>query len=122
MEIKGVIIAVLPLQEGQGKNGPWYKQEYILETETQYPKKICFSLWNDKIDEYNLFAGLKVTAKIDIESREYNSRWYTEIKAYKVEKEIAPVNQQKPPASKPQEHPRQPTVFDQEGPEDDLPF
>lgn len=87
MEISGEIIAVLPLVEGQGKNGPWFKQEYILEIPSQYPKKVCFSLWGNKIDEYNLLAGQKVTAHIDIESRDYNSRWYTEVKCWKIEKE-----------------------------------
>lgn len=87
MEITGEIIAILPLVEGQGKNGPWFKQDNIIEVPGQYPKKVCFSLWGNKIDEYNLQAGQKVTAHIDIESREYNSRWYTEVKAWKVEKQ-----------------------------------
>lgn len=88
MQIQGTIIAILQLQQGPKKNGEqWFKQEYILEVPGQYPKKVCFSLWGSKIDEYNLHENDKVTAHIDVESREYNSRWYTEIKAWKVEKD-----------------------------------
>jgi hypothetical protein len=76
------------MQEGEKRNGEkWFKQEYILEVPGQYPKKVCFSLWGDKIGECSLRENDKVTAHIDVESREYNSRWYTEIKAWKVEKE-----------------------------------
>lgn len=88
MQIQGTIIAILPMQQGTKRNNEtWFKQEYILEVPGQYPKKVCFSLWGNKIDECNLHENDKVTAHIDIESREYNSRWYTEVKAWKVEKE-----------------------------------
>lgn len=86
MEITGEIVAILPLVEGQGKNGPWFKQDNILEVPGQYPKKVCFSLWGTKIDEYNLKVGQKVTVHPDIESREYNGRWYTEVKGWKIDK------------------------------------
>jgi hypothetical protein len=45
MQIKGTIIALLPLQTGQGKNGQWRKQDIIIETQDQYPKKVCISIW-----------------------------------------------------------------------------
>lgn len=84
MDIKGKIIQTLPLQTGMGKKGQWKKQEYILETEGQYPKKVCFSVWGDKIEEYGLGEGDRVEVSLDLESREYNGRWYTEAKAFKV--------------------------------------
>ncbi|TLV00113.1 DUF3127 domain-containing protein [Dyadobacter luticola] len=86
MELTGKVIALLPEVQGQGKNGTWRKQEFILEIPSQYPKKVCISLWGDKIDQADLGINDSVTASIDIESREYNSRWYTEVKAWKVEK------------------------------------
>lgn len=85
MEIKGTIISILPLQSGQSKNGQWRKQEFIIETSGQYPKKICFNLWGDKIDQFPLNISQQVTVVFDLESREYNSRWYTEAKAFKLE-------------------------------------
>ncbi len=49
LEIIGKIIEILPEKSGQSANGEWRKQEYILETETSYSKKICFADWGNKI-------------------------------------------------------------------------
>ena len=81
MEIKGRIIHILPLQEGVSKAGnPWKKQEYVLETLDQYPKKVCFDLFGDKADQYRAEIGDEVVLSFDIESREYNGRWFNEIR------------------------------------------
>lgn len=88
MEISGKIIAVLPLASGQGKNGLWRSQDYVLETADQYPKKVCFNLFNDKIDQFPMAIDDQVNVSFDIESREYNGRWYTTIRAWKVEKNV----------------------------------
>lgn len=102
MEIKGKVIAILAEQSGQGKNGEWRSQDFILETSDQYPKKVCINLFGDKIammPEINQDA----TVSFDIESREYNGRWFTTVRAWKVEVENAktndPVNQIQPSAS-----------------------
>ena len=87
VEIKGKIIEILPEKSGQSANGEWRKQEYILETESNYPKKICFMAWGDKIGEFNLQQGENVEVSVDLESREYNGRWYTDVKAWKVSKD-----------------------------------
>ena len=87
MEIKGKIIEILPEKSGQSANGEWRKQEYILETDSNYPKKICFMAWGDKIGEFNLQQGENVEVSVDLESREYNGRWYTDVKAWKVSKD-----------------------------------
>ena len=87
VEIKGKIIEILPEKSGQSANGEWRKQEYILETDTSYPKKICFMAWGDKIGEFNLQQGENVEVAVDLESREYNGRWYTDVKAWKVSKD-----------------------------------
>ena len=87
MEIKGKIIEILPEKSGQSANGEWRKQEYVLETESSYPKKICFMAWGDKIGEFNLKQGENVEVSVDLESREYNGRWYTDVKAWRVNRE-----------------------------------
>ena len=84
MEINGKIIQLLEEKSGESAKGPWRKQEYILETEGQYPKKICFMVWSDKIDELAIKTGENLVVSIDIESREYNGRWYTDVKAWQV--------------------------------------
>lgn len=86
MEITGKVVNILPLVKGQGRNGEWRKQEFILETPGQYPKQVCLSLWGDKIDESGLTQGEEIKAMIDIQSREHNGRWYTEVRAWKIEK------------------------------------
>ena len=86
LEIKGKIIEVLPEKSGQSANGEWRKQEYVLETDANYPKKICFMAWGDKIREFDLKQGEAVEVSVDLESREYNGRWYTDVKAWKVSK------------------------------------
>jgi hypothetical protein len=85
MEISGSIIQVLPLQSGESKNGAWKKQDFVIETEGTYPKKVCISMWGDKINENLITMGTAVTASIEVESREYNGRWYTDVKAWRIE-------------------------------------
>jgi hypothetical protein len=87
MDLSGKIIGQLPEVGGNSKSGnAWRKQEYILETGGQYPKKVCIALWGDKIEQFGLKVGEQVTLGIDVESREYNGRWYTEVKAYKADR------------------------------------
>ncbi|CUH46411.1 DUF3127 domain-containing protein [Ruegeria atlantica] len=84
MEISGKIIEILPEKSGASANGTWRKQEYVLETDGQYPKKICFMAWGDKIDQFEIRKDESLTVSIDLESREYNGRWYTDVKAWKI--------------------------------------
>ena len=84
MELSGKIIQLLPEKSGESARGPWRKQEYILETDGQYPKQVCFMAWSDKIDEFAIKEGENLVLSIDLESREYNGRWYTDVKAWKV--------------------------------------
>jgi hypothetical protein len=86
MELKGKVIQLLPMQSGMGKKGPWKKQEFIVETQTQYPKKVCLSAWGDKVEQFGIAVGDVVNVSVDLESREYNGRWYTEARAWKLEK------------------------------------
>jgi hypothetical protein len=87
MEIKGKIINVQPLQTGEGRNGTWKKQDYVLEynLDSQYPKKMMFNLWGDKIDQFAIKEGQDVKVDFDIDCREYNGRWYNDIRAWRVE-------------------------------------
>lgn len=83
MEIKGKIIHKLPPQGGISKSGTaWKKQEYVLETLDSYPKQVKFDFFGDKADNNILEIGDIVTIQYDIESREFNGRWYTDIHAY----------------------------------------
>lgn len=86
MDISGKVIQILPKQTGAGKNGPWEKQDYVIEIQGTYPKKVCFNLWGNKISQFDIKEGEFVNIGIDIESREYQGRWYTDVRAWKVER------------------------------------
>ena len=87
MEIVGKIIQVLPLQEGVGRNGnPWKLQGYVLETIENYPRKVHFEVFGeDRIKNNPCEMDQIVTVSFDIESREFNGRWYTSIRAWKIQ-------------------------------------
>jgi hypothetical protein len=85
MQLTAKLTQLLPLQSGSGKNGIWKKREIIVETEDQYARKVCIAIWGDKIDESILLIGNKLSIQFDLESREYNNRWYTDVKAWKIE-------------------------------------
>jgi hypothetical protein len=121
LELSGKVITILPEQTGSGKNGVWVRQDFVLETSEQYPKKICFSAWGDKAAIVkNLTQGVSVKVSFNAESREYNGRWYTDLRVWKLEVSgsITTSSQEVP----------LPTENDQfisnsnEEPENDLPF
>ncbi|MFC2114811.1 DUF3127 domain-containing protein, partial [Bacteroidota bacterium] len=67
MELKGKLIKLLAIQSGEGKNGTWKKQEFIVETSGQFPKKVCFSLWGDKVEQLSNTENKDVTVLFDLE-------------------------------------------------------
>ena len=87
MDVVGKIIQVLPAQEGIGKNGnPWKVQPYVLETLDQYPRKVHFEVFGeDRIKQNPCDVDQLVTVSFDIESREFNGRWYTSIRAWRIQ-------------------------------------
>ncbi|MDE6576706.1 MAG: DUF3127 domain-containing protein [Muribaculaceae bacterium] len=83
MEIEGRIIMDLPLQQGTSKAGnPWRKKEWVLETFGPYPKKIVFYAFGDRIETLQIEPGRDYTVSVDIESREFNGKWYTDVRAF----------------------------------------
>jgi hypothetical protein len=88
LELSAKLIKKLPEVTGTGKNGSnWIKQEFVLETQDQYPKKVCMSVWGDKTQDLApLQEGEIVKVQFNVESREYNDRWYTEIRAYRLDR------------------------------------
>ncbi|RYC69410.1 DUF3127 domain-containing protein [Spirosoma sordidisoli] len=138
LELIGKLVKVLPEVTGQGKNGPWNKQEFVIETlDSQYPKKVCLTAWGEKASDLKQFAdGDTLKATFSAESREYNDRWYTELRAFRIELTEgdgagAPAPGYAAPAGRPAQasrpaQPSQPagmpfnTTFDDES--NDLPF
>ena len=85
LNISGIVLNILPLQTGTSKAGnQWKKQDFILETGGQYPRKVCICLFGDNVEKFPLQVGQSVTASVDIESREFNGRWYTDVRTWNV--------------------------------------
>lgn len=83
MEIEGKIIMDLPMQSGTSKAGnPWKKKEWVLETLGTYPRKVKFHIFGDKADTIRLEVGKDYVLSCDVESREFNGRWYTDVSVY----------------------------------------
>ena len=124
MDIQGKIIRFLDPVTGEGRNGPWKKQEFIIEMPGDFPKKLCVANWNDKADLAGLKEGDEVKVFIDVESREYNGRWYTDVKAWKLEKMGASPDapQEGTAAAPPDFSAPPPSLDDAPSEEDDLPF
>lgn len=115
MEVVGKIIQVLPAQEGIGRNGnPWKVQPYVLETVENYPRKVHFEVFGeDRINQNPCELDQLVTVSFDIESREFNGRWYTSIRAWKIQQgdmTQAGVAPQAAPQVAPQPAPAAPTT------------
>ena len=126
MNISGKVVQVLPIQTGTSKAGnPWQKQEFVLDQGGQYPRKVCISLFGDNVAKIPQ-VGQVVMVSVDIDSREFNGRWYTEIKAWNIThtgaQQTAPAPQQvaTAPAAAPAQP--QPAPAPQAGVADDLPF
>lgn len=87
MEISGKIIAVMPVKQGTSKEGKaWASQEFVIETMEQYPKRCMFNVFGeDKLKQFNIQQGGEYLVKFDINAREYNGRWYNDVRAWKVE-------------------------------------
>jgi len=120
MEITGKIIQILPEETGEGKNGPWKKQNFILETQDQYPKKVCITVWGDKVNLGNFSENEAVTAAINIASREFNGKWYTDVTAWRITKGEATPETPHDFSNVPPE--KEPPLELNDGPMDDLPF
>lgn len=126
MEITGRIIQKLGLQEGTSAKGGWKKQDFIVETTEKFPKKVCVSAWTEKVDDLNRYnINDEVKLSVNLESREYNGKWYTDVRFWKIE--AANASNSGSTNSDPNKVTQAPPVFEDMGSSnnesnDDLPF
>ena len=93
MEITGKIIAALEKRTGVAKasGNTWVAQEYVIETQGTYPKKVCFEVFGEeRIKEFDIKVMDTLTVSFDIDAREYNGRWFNTLRAWKVVREVLP--------------------------------
>ncbi len=95
MQITAKINQILPIQTGTSAKGEWRKQNIIVDTMTDISRKICITIWGDKINEAQLQVGNELQIDFDLESREYNGKWYTDALARNIvltnEKKLPPI-------------------------------
>ncbi len=86
MELQGKVIAALPERSGVSQRGTeWKVQEFVIETQEQYPKKMVFEVFgSDRLSRFNIQIGQTVLVAFDIDAREWNGRWFNSIRAYDV--------------------------------------
>ena len=114
MNIKGKLILKLTPEVGEGKNGQWTKQVVIIETSETYPKKVAIEFWKDEVIKIQAVPiGQELSIDINIESREYQGKWYNQVKAWRFTANGQPVNVETPKNDK---------TFIEDKPEDNLPF
>lgn len=81
----GVVIAILPERSGTSQRGEWKSQSFVIETQEQYPKHLCFEVFGaDRIAQFNIKGGETITVQFDIDARQYQNRWFNSIKAWNV--------------------------------------
>ena len=94
MELTGKVIAVMEARSGKSARtgNDWMTQEYVIEVPGQFPKRCIFSVFGeDRIKQFNIQNGEDITIQFDIDAREYNGRWFNDVRAYAVTR---PQNQQ----------------------------
>ena len=85
LEITGKVMNVLPTQSGNGKNGEWVKNFFVIQTQGEYPKNVCFSVMGkEKWEKMNIQVGMTYNVSFDVESREWNGKWFNDVQAWKV--------------------------------------
>lgn len=85
MEFEGVVFRKLPEQTGTSARGEWKKQDVVFELPGEYSRKVCVTFFGDRAeDATRLNEGDTVQVSANVESREYNGKWYTDVKAWKI--------------------------------------
>jgi len=122
LTISGEVTRILEEESGSGRGGPWRKRAFILQVPGDYPREIHVIQWGDNIDKSPVKIGETITAHIDLQSREYNGRWYTDVKAWKIERaETGSKGSKRPPRGEEPPPPDEPPEgLDEE--DDALPF
>jgi hypothetical protein len=113
MNIEGKLLKILPVETGVGKSGEWKRQCIIVEQKWNYNKPVCLVIWGNKININEFSINSTIVADINIESREHNGRWYSEIKVWRIKSSEINI-------SGLEQH--QNIVMNVIGPDEDLPF
>ena len=92
LEIEGRLVRKMAVQNGRSARGDWSNQEFIVEFQDgNFPSNVCFNVWGaDKVHDLERYqVGDEIRVSFAPSSREFNGRWYTDLRAWR----IAPAGQ-----------------------------
>ena len=127
LEIEGRISQKFPKQNGQSARGAWIKQDFILEYQDgSFPAQVCFtSFGTDKVAELDRFqVGDEVKVSFNLRAREYNGRWYNDVRVWRLSPAGQAVSQPQPYSAPQAPQAPAPSIDDMPAEDDsnDLPF
>lgn len=96
MEFEGVVYKIMPVTRGTSARGEWQRQDVVFEVPSEFSRKICVTFFNKESDVAKLREGETYLVSVNVESREYNGRWYTDVRAWRVQPRQQPQPQQPP--------------------------
>ncbi len=85
MEFEGKVIQLLPPTSGTSARGPWQRQDVLFEMTQEFSRKLCVTFFNKPDDVAKLRVGESYMVSVNVESREYNGRWYTDVRAWRIQ-------------------------------------
>lgn len=98
MELQGKVVKILDAQRFTSqKNGNEYvRNGFVVETTGQYPRRVAFSVMGDeRFTTMSIVVGGTYNVSFDVESREWQGKWFTECQAWRaVRMDVAQGQQQ----------------------------
>ncbi len=92
MEFEGKAIEKFEAAKGTSARGEWQRQEVLFEVmDGQYPRKVVVTFFNKEQEVSSITIGESYTVSINIESREFNGRWFTNVNGWRVQSKQAAV-------------------------------
>lgn len=123
MEFEGKVVQILTATSGTSARGPWQRQDVLFEMTQEFSRKLCVTFFNKPDDVAKLHVGGLYQVSVNVESREYNGRWYTDVRAWRVQsKEQQPAAAAAPMPDLPPIGAEEPAASSASGEVDDLPF
>ena len=101
MEFEGVVYKIMPVTRGTSARGEWQRQDVVFDYNDggQFSRKICVTFFNKESDVAKLREGETFLVSVNIESREYNGRWFTEARAWRITRKAAQQPQPQAPVA-----------------------
>ena len=83
MEISGRLIKILQEVRGESQRGPWVRGGFVIETDGDYPRQVAFTTFGE--DRLAMVKSIPLNTPVVVnfnpESREYEGRWYTDLRS-----------------------------------------